>query len=383
MKKLHKIFSHIFILLFFAALALQSSCTKDQGFYENEQVPEEAVLNTYDYLKSKRGVYDSLLFVIDRLGLADTLRNNKITLFAPTNASFKLAITNLNNLRKNTGKTSLFLANIDTRHLDTLMTKYIIRGNYPSDSLTKQDGMMFYGVKFKRMMHAKLTSSTSSGYLGGGPQYIILDDTKQSIFNRNWVSTNTGSINIKTTNGVVHIVEPNHVFGFDEFVSRITFIPKVRTPYYGVPFEIPGTINAIDFDFGGEGIGYSDADPQNRGNRYRSAEGVDIEFFGTTGFNIMETVTGEWLSYSINVAVAGDYTLDMRVSTPDSGRKLSAEIDGVNVTAGTMNVPNTGGWQNWQSVKKDITLTAGRHIFKMNVATARFNIYQYIFTKKN
>ncbi|NRF41711.1 carbohydrate-binding protein [Pedobacter foliorum] len=362
------------IIIFF------SGCGKDKGFYEAAVDEKNVPLNTYDYLKSKRGIYDSLLLVIDRVGLADTLKKNPVTLFALSNSSFKLAMTNLNNLRRTTGKDPLFLSNVDIKHLDTLMTKYVIRGLYPTELLTEQDGLTFYGVKYNRMMHGKLESSTASGYNGGGPAYIKFDDTKQSIFVKNWVNTTTGSVNIKTTNGIVHIVEPNHVFGFDEFVKRITFIPKVRTPFYGVPFAIPGKFKAIDFDLGGEGVAYSDATLANQGGGYRPFESVDIEGYGDT-FAIREGLTGEWLAYSVDVAETGAYELSMLLSTPVSNKTVSAEMDDVNITGGRVEVPNTNGYQNFTPVKRTVQLTKGKHVFKFKITNGPMNFYEFIFTK--
>ena len=382
MKNLNRQFLITTALIGWTLMLLQSSCSKDNGFYDvsKEVAPEK--MNTYQYLQSKRGIYDSLLFVIDRTGFTDTLKNNKVTLFAPTNESFKLAITNLNNLRAKSGKDPLFLANIDRRHLDTLVSKYIIRGLYTSDSLTRQDGLMLTAVKYDRIMHAKLFTSNSSGYVGGGPNYLQFDDTKQSIFVRDWATGTTGSVDIKTTNGIVQVMEPNHVFGFDEFVTRITYIPKVRTPFYGIPLQIPGLIKAIDFDLGGQGIAYSDAEGTNIGAFYRSAEGVDIERDGIQNYNIHQTVTGEWLAYTVNVVQAGDYDMTFMLGSDQDNRKFSLEVDGANVTGGTLTIPNTGDAQNWTAVSRGVTLTAGKHTLKFNIVSGGFKISEFIFNAR-
>lgn len=381
MKKLKNIFGEVALGLCCCAIFLHSGCGKDNGFYNEIDNDKNIPLNTYDYLKSKRGVYDSLLLVIDRVGLADTLRNESVTLFALSNSNFKLAMTNLNNLRRTTGKDPLFLSNVDIKHLDTLITKYIIRGIYTSEALDEQDGLTFYGVRYSRMMHGKLAASTSSGYGNGGPAYIKLDDTKQSIFVKNWVSTTTGSVNIKTTNGIVHIIEPNHVFGFNEFVTRLTFVPKVNTPYFGTPFSIPGTFKAIDFDLGGQGVAYSDADKNNIGGGYRPDEGVDIEAYGNDDYAVRLGLTGEWLKYTVEVAETGDYELSMFISTPVDNKTVSAEIDGINITGGRVTVPNTDGYQKFTPVKKTVSLTAGRHVFTFKITNGPINFYSFKFEK--
>ena len=59
------------------------------------------------------------------------------------------------------------------------------------------------------------------------------------------------------------------------------------TPFSGVPIAIPGTIQAEDFDNGGEGVGYHDASTGNSGGQYRATD-VDIEATsdGGAGYNV-------------------------------------------------------------------------------------------------
>lgn len=42
-------------------------------------------------------------------------------------------------------------------------------------------------------------------------------------------------------------------------------IPQAEEAYGGSPARIPGSIEAEEFDLGGEGIGYSDVDDSNVG----------------------------------------------------------------------------------------------------------------------
>lgn len=52
--------------------------------------------------------------------------------------------------------------------------------------------------------------------------------------------------------------------------------PTTRVgPFNGVAAEIPGTIEAEEFDYGGEGVAYSDTDPGNNGRvRERPVDGL-------------------------------------------------------------------------------------------------------------
>ena len=141
------------------------------------------------------------------------------------------------------------------------------------------------------------------------------------------------------------------------------------TPFSGVPSAIPGTIQAEDFDNGGEGIAYHDGGTGNTGGEYRTTD-VDIESATDTGggYNVGWMGAGEWLLYSVNVATAGTYTLEARVASSGLGGTFHVEANGVNVS-GTMSVPDTGGWQAWQTITKPVTLTAGTQSIRVVLDT--------------
>ena len=148
-----------------------------------------------------------------------------------------------------------------------------------------------------------------------------------------------------------------------------------QSPYYGIPSAIPGTIQAENFDLGGEGVAYHDNDTGNNGNQYRTLEGVDIENCTDAGggYNIGWMGTGEWLEYTVNVGGTGNYTLEARVSATAAGKTFYVEFNGVNKT-GNITVPNTGGWQNWTTVSVPVSLSAGTQIMRFVSSTNDFNI---------
>jgi len=57
------------------------------------------------------------------------------------------------------------------------------------------------------------------------------------------------------------------------------------TPYNGSPATVPGTIQAENFDNGGEGVAYHDDGPTNVGGVYRQT-GVDIEASAGGGYDV-------------------------------------------------------------------------------------------------
>jgi hypothetical protein len=148
-----------------------------------------------------------------------------------------------------------------------------------------------------------------------------------------------------------------------------------QAPYHGAPSAIPGTIQAEDFDYGGEGIAYHDTGTTNQGGQYRPAEGVDIEVCGDTGggYNIGYVAAGEWLEYTVNVSGTGTYTIEARVAATATGKFFHIEFNGVDKT-GNITVPNTGGWQNWTTVSATATLSAGIQVMRFAPGTADFNL---------
>lgn len=212
--------------LFILSIILLAACSKDNGYYKEDVKKIKYNGNILQYLESKPGVFDSLIKVLHRIEMDKTVEtNSNITLFAPTNQSFRTALENLNNTRKKADKPMEYLDNIDLAHLDTMMSQYLIRGFYPTDSMMLKDGISLFDFKNGYPMNAKVIRSNSSGYIKGGPIVVQYSDTKRSQFTRNWVTASTASINIEANNGVVHVLASDHVFGFNDFVNRLTYIP--------------------------------------------------------------------------------------------------------------------------------------------------------------
>ncbi|MES2847792.1 MAG: sugar-binding protein [Bacteroidota bacterium] len=127
-------------------------------------------------------------------------------------------------------------------------------------------------------------------------------------------------------------------------------------------------------------MAYNDNDAVNTGNLYRTAEGVDIEPCSEGGYNVGWNSTGEWLEYTVNVVTAGTYNLQVRVATPNAGKTIHVELNGVNIS-GTINLPNTGGWQTWQTVSVTTpALTTGQKVLKIAMDSYDFNINYLAFS---
>lgn len=146
-------------------------------------------------------------------------------------------------------------------------------------------------------------------------------------------------------------------------------ITEPRTPFKGTALAIPGIIEAEDYDLGGEGKGYHEANTLgNQGAAtLRPNDQVDIEVTSDTAgaHSIGYTLTGEWLVYSVDVKTEGEYELKLRVATNSEGGAMHLELDGVQLSD-TIALPNTGGWTTWQTITlPKFSLTAGKHDLKV------------------
>ena len=155
-----------------------------------------------------------------------------------------------------------------------------------------------------------------------------------------------------------------------------------ETPYSGIPAAIPGTVQAENYDTGGQGTGYSVNSSNGTANNYRS-DGVDLEATADAGggYDIGWTSAGQWFRYTVNAASAGVYTVSFRVAAPNAVTNAFhlSDASGTNLS-GSISVPVTGGWQTWTTVTASITLPAGRQVLTLNQDNAGWNINYANFT---
>ncbi|GAB4025314.1 carbohydrate-binding protein [Spirosoma gilvum] len=97
------------------------------------------------------------------------------------------------------------------------------------------------------------------------------------------------------------------------------------------------------------------------------------------GQNLGYIDDGDWMDYNVNVASAGEYTFQFRVSNSyGNGVIFIKSEDGT--TLGSVNVPRTGGWQNWATVSTAVNLPAGSQVLRIytNPGTWNFNWFNVI-----
>src|SRR5205085_3591368 len=120
---------------------------------------------------------------------------------------------------------------------------------------------------------------------------------------------------------------------------------------------------------------YHDIRRGNDGGQYRATD-VDIEATTDTGggYNVGWIDAGEWLEYTVSVASAGSYNINMRVASCCSGGSFHIEMNNVNVT-GTQSFASTGGWQTWiTKTVSNVSLSAGQQVMRLVMETGGWNV---------
>ncbi|MFC4747274.1 RICIN domain-containing protein [Flavobacterium branchiicola] len=117
---------------------------------------------------------------------------------------------------------------------------------------------------------------------------------------------------------------------------------------------------------------------------YSAMSGIQVEATTDTGggSNVGYTETGDWLAYNnINFPTTGSYLIEYRVASGVTGGKLSSDLNGGTIILGNVDVPNTGGWQNWQTVTQTVNVNAGTYNFGIYIQNTGMNINWIRITK--
>src|SRR5580658_8279585 len=158
-------------------------------------------------------------------------------------------------------------------------------------------------------------------------------------------------------------------------------------PFGGTPAPVPGTVQAANYDTGGQGVAYNVTSANGTANSYRS-DGVDLEETADTqdtsaaggAYDMGWTNPGQWFNYTVEVATAGIYTVSFRVASPYgiTDALHIANSAGTNLT-GAVAVPNTGGYETWATVTASITLAAGQQTLTVDQDSNGWNFHYMSF----
>lgn len=110
---------------------------------------------------------------------------------------------------------------------------------------------------------------------------------------------------------------------------------------------------------------------------YSSMSGIQTE--ATTdaggGQDVGWIDQGDWMAfYNINFPVTGQYKVEYRVASLNGGGRVSCDLNAGTIQLGQVDVPNTGGWQNWTTISQTVTVTAGTYAFGVYAQAGGWNL---------
>ena len=213
-------FRHL-LFLSLSVITLSIGCSKDHGEYYNYQNKDAFFDGSIaEYLtQESSNRFDSMVALLSKVNLLDTLNTaDTLTVIAFTNTSFNNAMTNLNTLRKSLNKSELSIATLDSAGVDTLICRYIYPQYLPIDSIKEYtDGRTINVLHYPNYtMNLQYSKRAAEGLQNEGPQLLTVYDMKYSSNNSAWTGNLTQAVDIKTKNGVIHILEDGHEFGFSD-----------------------------------------------------------------------------------------------------------------------------------------------------------------------
>ena len=140
----------------------------------------------------------------------------------------------------------------------------------------------------------------------------------------------------------------------------------------GDPWQVGSdfTLDAVNYDEGGQDVAYNDADAEQIGTSVRPGDGVDIVGDGDAIGWVDE---GEWVEYTLNIQQAGVYDLSF-LSALGGGsgpqRSITATFtkgDGTPyASSDAVVIAPTGGWSNFQPTDAtQVALEAGEQVMRL------------------
>jgi hypothetical protein len=157
-------------------------------------------------------------------------------------------------------------------------------------------------------------------------------------------------------------------------------IAATSTPYNNSINNIPGTVEAENFDEGKIGVGYLDfpsteANPHN----YRISDVNIGTHYG--GYHIGYIQKGEYLTYSVNVSESAMYDIDVNAASTQNTGSLRFILNRAKLT-GSIRLPSTSSWDVFSPTTiHNVYMPAGKYILKIDFDGEGFNLDNMVFKK--
>jgi len=115
---------------------------------------------------------------------------------------------------------------------------------------------------------------------------------------------------------------------------------------------------------------------------FSAQNGVQTEACSEGGQNVGYIEANDWMAYpSITIPTSGNYRIDYRVASLNGGGRLSQDLNAGAIVLGALDIPNTGGWQNWTTISQTVYINAGTYNPGIFAVSGGWNINWFRFTR--
>lgn len=223
----------LFFLLAVLFMILSWSCNKKDYFDDSGTHKANYDGTMLQYIEARshntNDLFDTLLMVIKLAGMENTIANEQITFFAPTDPSIKSAIRRLNEELFSTGQdTILDLTEVDSRVWKKMLQGYIIQGNLGLVDFPQVDTVALnaFGGRLYQTLDPDLIINIGTVFhdLRNGGVTIKYQGARQLLYSFipdisrptiAWRNAYIATSNIAPTNGRLHVIRYlDHQFGF-------------------------------------------------------------------------------------------------------------------------------------------------------------------------
>ncbi|WP_298736387.1 carbohydrate-binding protein [uncultured Chitinophaga sp.] len=115
---------------------------------------------------------------------------------------------------------------------------------------------------------------------------------------------------------------------------------------------------------------------------FSAQNGVQVEPCNEGGQNVGYIDANDWIAFpSVTIPTSGNYRIDYRVASLNGGGRLSQDLNAGAIVLGAVDIPNTGGWQNWTTVSQTVHINAGTYNPGIFAVSGGWNINWFRFTR--
>ncbi|MBO4451240.1 MAG: endo-1,4-beta-xylanase [Bacteroidaceae bacterium] len=173
-----------------------------------------------------------------------------------------------------------------------------------------------------------------------------------------------------------------------ERLASFNTLSNTRSPY-NKDMELPGVIEAEDFDIGADGLTYHDSDTRNDGVRTYRTNGGGIDLLKVdTAYVVGHTVAGEWMEYTVNVTEEGYYNFDAIVSAGAFNASFQLALSNYDMQTDLTNVIpvpcyELGDWDTFTTVhgRMLVPLKTGKQKIRLNITGGQCHIDKIAFSR--